>query len=112
MFDNFNVNLRKNEGFLTSIPCIPIAEYGQSNEPLLNSDLREKTQEHTKNYMAFKPMIALQHGLYLIVGCFLLGKQTLLRATKLTRFGCSTFETGQVWFIFLISSSEVINGRL
>ena len=46
MFDNFNVNLRKNEGFLTSIPCIPVAEYGQSNAPLLNSDLREKTQEH------------------------------------------------------------------
>ena len=34
MFDNFNVNLRKNEGFLTSIPCIPIPEYGQSNAPL------------------------------------------------------------------------------
>ena len=31
MFDNINVNLRKNEGFLTSIPCIPIPEYGQSN---------------------------------------------------------------------------------
>ena len=27
VFDNFNVNLRKNEGFLTSIPCIPIPEY-------------------------------------------------------------------------------------
>ena len=24
VFDNFNVNLRNNEGFLTSIPCIPI----------------------------------------------------------------------------------------
>ena len=34
MFDNFNVNLRKNEGFLTYIPCIPIPEYGQSNAPL------------------------------------------------------------------------------
>ena len=33
VFDNFNVNLRKNEGFLTSIPCIPIPEYGQSNAP-------------------------------------------------------------------------------
>ena len=33
MFDNFNVNLRKNEGFLISIPCIPIPEYGQSNIP-------------------------------------------------------------------------------
>ena len=29
MFDNFNVNLRKNEGFPTSIPCIPIPEYSQ-----------------------------------------------------------------------------------
>ena len=34
MCDNFNVNLRKNEGFLTYIPCIPIPEYGQSNTPL------------------------------------------------------------------------------
>ena len=29
----FNVNPRKNEGFLTYIPCIPIPEYGQSNAP-------------------------------------------------------------------------------
>ena len=35
MFDNFNVNLRKNEVFLTCIPCIPIPEYGQSNAPLI-----------------------------------------------------------------------------
>ena len=34
VFDNFNVNLRKSEGFVTSIPCIPILEYGQSNAPL------------------------------------------------------------------------------
>ena len=34
MFDNFNVNLRKNEGFLTYIPCI-IPEYRQSNAPLV-----------------------------------------------------------------------------
>ena len=34
MFDNFNVNLRKNEGFQTYIPCIPIPEYGKSNTPL------------------------------------------------------------------------------
>ena len=33
MFDNFDVNLRKNKGFLTSIPYIPIPEYGQSNAP-------------------------------------------------------------------------------
>ena len=33
MFDNINVNLRKNEGFLTPVPCIPIPEYGQSNTP-------------------------------------------------------------------------------
>ena len=32
-FHNFNVNLRKNDGFLTSIPRIPIPEYGQSNAP-------------------------------------------------------------------------------
>ena len=38
MFDNFNVNLRKNEGFLTYIPCIPIPEYGQSNAPLYLTD--------------------------------------------------------------------------
>ena len=31
VFDNFIVSLRKNEGFLTSIPYIPIPEYGQSN---------------------------------------------------------------------------------
>ena len=35
MFDNVNVNLHKEEGFLTSIPCIPIPEYGQSNACLL-----------------------------------------------------------------------------
>ena len=35
MFDHSNVNLRKNEGFLTYIPCIPIPEYGQSNAPTL-----------------------------------------------------------------------------
>ena len=34
MFDNVNVNPRKNEGFPTSIPCIPIPEYGQWNTPL------------------------------------------------------------------------------
>ena len=33
MFNNFNVNLRKNKGFLTYIPRIPIPEYGQSNTP-------------------------------------------------------------------------------
>ena len=33
MFDNFNVNIRKNKGFLTYIPYIPILEYGQSNAP-------------------------------------------------------------------------------
>ena len=31
MFDNCNVNLRKNKGILTYIPYIPIPEYGQSN---------------------------------------------------------------------------------
>ena len=36
MFDNFNVNLRKNEGFVT---CIPIPEYGQSNAPLVDFTL-------------------------------------------------------------------------
>ena len=35
MFDNFNVNFRKNKGFLTCIPCIPIPEYGESNAPLV-----------------------------------------------------------------------------
>ena len=38
MFDSINVNFRKNEGFLTSIPCIPIPEYGQSNAPLVLSE--------------------------------------------------------------------------
>ena len=33
MFDSFNVNLRKNEGFLIAIPCISIPEYDQSNAP-------------------------------------------------------------------------------
>ena len=34
VFDkSFNVNLCKKKGFLTSIPCIPIPEYGQSNAP-------------------------------------------------------------------------------
>ena len=34
MFDNINMNLRKNKGFLSFIPCNPIPEYGQSNGPL------------------------------------------------------------------------------
>ena len=34
MFDNYDVNLRKNKGFLTYIPYILITEYGQLNEPL------------------------------------------------------------------------------
>ena len=33
MFENFNVNLCKNKGFLTYIQYIPIPEYGQSNAP-------------------------------------------------------------------------------
>ena len=42
MFDHFNVNLRKNEGFLTYILCIAIPEYGQSNPPLvIGLSLRE-----------------------------------------------------------------------
>ena len=40
MFDIFNVNLRKDEGFLTYIPCNPIPEYGQSNVPLVSYQLR------------------------------------------------------------------------
>ena len=35
VFDNFNVNFHKKEGFLTSIPCVPIPEYRQSNAPLI-----------------------------------------------------------------------------
>lgn len=35
------MNLRKNEGFLTSIPSIPIPEYGQSNAPLVTEDSME-----------------------------------------------------------------------
>ena len=31
MFDNANVNPCTKKGFLTSIPCIPILAYGQSN---------------------------------------------------------------------------------
>ena len=39
VFDNLNVNLRKHEEFLTSIPCIPILEYGQSNAPIVTDQL-------------------------------------------------------------------------
>ena len=42
VFDNFNVNLRKNEGFLTSIPCFPIPKYGRSNAPLERSSRLEE----------------------------------------------------------------------
>ena len=31
VFDNIHVNVSKSEGFLTSILCIPIPAYGQSN---------------------------------------------------------------------------------
>ena len=48
MFHNFNVNIRKNEGFLTYVPCIPIPEYGESNAPLnlviLNLRCRARSQ--------------------------------------------------------------------
>ena len=40
-FDNFNVNLHKNKGFLTYVPYIPIPEYGQSNAPLVACPLNE-----------------------------------------------------------------------
>ena len=40
VFDIFNVNLRKNEGFLPCFPCNPIPEYGQSNAPLVSYQLR------------------------------------------------------------------------
>ena len=40
MFDNINMNRRKNQGFLTSIPYIPILEYGQSNAPLVASYIK------------------------------------------------------------------------
>ena len=46
MFDNFNVNLRKNKGFLTYIPYIPIPEYGQSNVPLVICDIFEFPSLH------------------------------------------------------------------
>ena len=36
MFHNFNVNLRKNKGFLTYMSYIPIPEYGQSNPPQIS----------------------------------------------------------------------------
>ena len=39
MFDNVNVNLRKNKGFLTCISYVPIPEYGQSNAPLVTSEI-------------------------------------------------------------------------
>ena len=35
MFDDFNMNLRENKGFLSYIPYIPFPEYGQSNAPLV-----------------------------------------------------------------------------
>ena len=48
MFDNINMNLRKNEGFLTPIPCIPIPEYGQSNAPLMYGPEGNRTRGKTK----------------------------------------------------------------
>ena len=45
MFDNFNVNLRKNEGFPTCIPCTPIPEYGQSNSPLSIKEIDSSNKE-------------------------------------------------------------------
>ena len=49
MFDNINVNLRKNEGFLTFIPCIPIPEYGQSNAPSMSIILITRTVQRTSD---------------------------------------------------------------
>ena len=43
MFDNFNVNLRKHEGFPTCIPCIPIPEYGRSNAPQVTWNVRVRS---------------------------------------------------------------------
>ena len=41
VFDNFNVNLHKKEGFLTSIRCVPIPEYGQSKAPLVRLNFKK-----------------------------------------------------------------------
>ena len=41
MLDNFNVNLRKNKGFLTYTPYIPIPEFGQSNAPQISRNSHE-----------------------------------------------------------------------
>ena len=53
MFDNFNVNLRKNEGFLTSIPCIPLPDYGQSNAPLHVCKAREESGDRKISHDPF-----------------------------------------------------------
>ena len=37
MFDNFNVNRRKNKGFLTYIPYIPIPEFSIFQFPIMHS---------------------------------------------------------------------------
>ena len=62
MFNNFYVNLRKNEGFLTSIPCIPIPEYGQLKRTLSNVGLARSVKmkindSHCKLTLPSKPLI-------------------------------------------------------
>ena len=53
MFDNFNVNLRKNKGFVTYIPYIPIPpEYGRANTHFISfaALFRDVTQRSPKTY--------------------------------------------------------------
>ena len=60
MFDNFNVNLRKNKGFLSYIPYIPISEYGQSNAPWMTLlSIRPPSLEMT----VFQSIKTLPHSL-------------------------------------------------
>lgn len=61
MFDIFNVNLRKNEGFLTCIPCNPIPEYGQSNAPLVMAS--DRMRKKIKDYAEIFGRIMRKHGL-------------------------------------------------
>ena len=58
VFDNLNVNLRKHEEFLTSIPCIPILKYGQSKapyvRPLLLQPIKTELSRRQGKYNTFR----------------------------------------------------------
>ena len=50
IFEIFNMNPRKIEGFLIYIPCIPSPEYGQSNSPQSRNEIFSEQNNRPKGW--------------------------------------------------------------